>query len=91
MAYSGQILRRAQARLAQEKADCEAESNNRISGIYNQNPRLREIDQAMRRSIAKAVSVAFQKGIDTAEAISVIKKENLALQQEREWILEASQ
>ena len=90
MAYSEQLLRRAQARLAQEKADCESESAARIEAIYQQFPRLREIDRAKRQSVAKAVSVAFRKGIDTVSAIEAIKNENLALQQEREWILEAN-
>ena len=90
MAYSEHVLRRAQARLAQEKADCEAESAARIEHIYRQHPRLREIDRAMRQSVAKAVSVAFRKGVDTVAAIDAIKEENLALQREREWILEAN-
>ena len=46
MAYSEQVLRRAQARLAQEKADCESESAARIEAIYQQFPRLKEIDRA---------------------------------------------
>ena len=90
MAYSEAVLRRAQARLAQEKADCEAESAARIEEIYRQFPRLREIDRAMRRSVSKAVAVAFRKGGDTVAAINAIKEENLALQREREWILEAN-
>ena len=90
MAYSEEVIRRAQARLAQEKADCESESNARIETIYRQYPRLREIDRAMRHSVAKAVSAAFRKGIDTTAAIQTIKEENLALQREREWILEAN-
>ena len=91
MAYSEQVLRRAQARLAQEKADCESESNARIEQIYDQYPRLREIDRAMRQSVAKAVTVAFRKGEDTTAAIEKIKDENLALQREREWLLEANE
>lgn len=90
MAYSETVLRRAQARLAQEKADCEAESAARIEQIYTQQPRLREIDRAMRRSVTKAVTAAFRKGTDTTEAIRAISEENLALQREREWILEAN-
>jgi len=90
MAYSETVLRRAQARLAQEKADCEAESAARIENIYRQHPRLREIDRAMRRSVSQAVAAAFRKGTDTVAAIEAIKQENLALQQEREWILEAN-
>ena len=90
MAYSEQVIRRAQARLAQEKADCESESNARIEAIYQKYPRLREIERAMRHSVAKAVSVAFRKGTDPAAAIQAIQEENLALQREREWILEAN-
>lgn len=90
MAYSEAVLRRAQARLAQEKANCEAESAARIEQIYTQYPRLREIDRAMRRSVTKAVTAAFRKGADTTEAIRAIGEENLALQREREWILEAN-
>lgn len=90
MAYSEQVLRRAQARLAQEKANCEAEAAARTEQIYRQFPRLREIDHALRQSVAKAVSAAFRKGTDTTAAIEAIKTENLALQQEREWILEAN-
>ena len=90
MAYSETVLRRAQARLAQAKADHEAESSARVEAIYNQYPRLREIDRAMRRSVAHAVSAAFRKGQDPTAAIEAIKQENLALQREREWILEAN-
>ena len=90
MAYSEAVLRRAQARLAQEKADCEAESAARIEQIYHQLPRLKEIDLEMRRSVSKAVSVAFRKGCDTVAAINAIKEENLALQREREWLLDAN-
>ena len=90
MAYSEQVLRRAKARLAQAKEECEAESAARTEEIYTQYPRLREIDQAMRQSVAKAVAAAFRKGEDPTAAIEAIKQENLALQQEREWILEAA-
>ena len=90
MAYSESVLRRAQARLAQEKADHESENTARMEAVYQQYPRLQEIDRAMRRSVAKAVSAAFRKGEDPAEAIAAIKEENLALQREREWILEAN-
>ncbi len=90
MAYSETVLHRAQSRLAQAKADHEAETNARIQSVYAQYPRLEEIDRAMRQSVAKAVSVAFRKGEDTTAAIAAIKDENLALQREREWLLEAN-
>ena len=91
MSYSEQVIRRAQARLSQEKADRESENAARIEHIYEKYPRLKEIDVAMRHSVAKAVRVAFQKGGDPAAAIEAIKHENLALQREREWILEVNE
>lgn len=91
MAYSEQVMRRAQARLAQEKAACEQESSTRIAQLYMQYPRLKEIDCAMRQSMVKAVTAAFQKGSDPAAAIHAIKEENLALQRERAWILEVNE
>ena len=90
MAYSEQVLRRAQARLAQARADHESETNARIEGLYRQYPRLREIDLALRRSVAQAVSAAFRKGQDPTAAIAAIREENLSLQREREWLLEAN-
>lgn len=90
MAYSEAVLRRAQARLEQAKTDHESEANARTEAIYTQYPRLREIDAAMRQSVSKAVATAFRKGIDTTAAIAAIKEENLALQREREWIMDAN-
>ncbi len=90
MAYSEAILRRAQARLAQAKTDHESEANARIAQIYQQYPRLHQIDRAMQQSVAQAVSVAFRKGADTTRAIEAIKEQNLALQRERAWLLEAN-
>lgn len=91
MAYSEQVLHRAKLRLAQEKINFESESAAQIEQIYRQFPRLREIDTAMRQSVIKAVTAAFKKGEDTTAAIEKIKEENLALQQERAWILEANE
>lgn len=90
MAYSETVLRRAQARLSQAKADHETETNARIASVYVQYPRLQEIDRAMRQSVSQAVAAAFRKGADTTQAIAAIKEENLALQREREWLLEAN-
>ena len=90
MAYSEQVIRRARARLEQEKEQCEAESSARIASIYEKYPRLSEIQRQMRLTMAKAVSHAFAKGEDTSAAIAAVKEENLALQQDRAWILEAA-
>ncbi len=90
MAYSEEIIRRAQDRLQQAKADHESESAARIARIYAAHPRLREIDIALRRSVAQAVAAALRHGEDPTPVIERLKDENLALQREREWILDAN-
>lgn len=90
MAYSEGVLQRARLRLAQEKAQYDSETEARRAQIYDAYPRLREIDQALRRSMAAAVAAAFRRGDDVPQAMEAIKKENLALQREREWLLEAA-
>lgn len=89
MAYSDQVLRRARARLAEARSDRETENDRRIRAIYDAHPRLREIDRELRSTAAKVMAVAFQKGQDPTEAMEKLKVENLALQREREWILES--
>lgn len=90
MAYSEGVLQRARLRLAQEKAQYDSEAEARRAQIYSAYPRLREIDQALRKSMAAAVATAFRRGDDVPQAMEAIKKENLALQREREWLLEAA-
>lgn len=90
MAYSEGVLQRARLRLAQEKEQYDSEAEARRAQIYSAYPRLREIDQALRKSMAAAVATAFRRGDDVPQAMEDIKKENLALQREREWLLEAA-
>ena len=90
MAYSEGVLQRARLRLAQEKEQYDSEAEARRAQIYSAYPRLREMDQALRKSMATAVATAFRRGDDVPQAMEAIKKENLALQREREWLLEAA-
>ena len=60
MAYSEGVLQRARLRLAQEKAQYDSEAEARRAQIYSAYPRLREIDQALRKSMAAAVATAFR-------------------------------
>lgn len=91
MAYSEQVLQRAIARLNQAKVECEAETEARREEIFRDYPRLREIEIALRRTAARAVAAAFRRGEDPTAAIEAIRDENLALQREQEWILEAAE
>lgn len=89
MAYSEAVLQKAQARLAQAREENERETSARIEGVYVRYPRLREIDSQLRETSARIMAVSFRRGEDPASAMEALKKENLALQQEREWILES--
>ena len=90
MAYSQAVLRRAKERLAQAKQAREEESYRRIEGIYEAYPRLRQIDIAMRATMARVVSATLSGG-DPRQTVEAAKQENLALQQERSWILQAAE
>ena len=91
MAYSEAVLHRARERLLQEKNLYEAETAARRAQVLQDYPRLKEIDQALRQSVAGAVAAAFRKGEDTTAAIAALKEKNLALQREREWILASAE
>ena len=90
MAYSETVLQRAQARLARAKQQHEEDTRSRIAAIYAQQPRLKEIDQRLRQTAARVMAVSFRRGEDPTAAMEELKKENLALQQERDWILESA-
>ncbi len=90
MAYSEEILSKARARLEQAKQEHEESYQARLLEAYARFPRLKEIDHELRGTMAQVIAAAFRKGEDPTSAIASIKERNLALQQEREWILEAS-
>lgn len=89
MAYSEQVLRRARARLEQAKAERERENESHREIAYARFPRLAEIDRELKQTMARLMSTALRAGEDPSDAIAEIREKNLALQREREWILEA--
>ena len=91
MAYSESVLRAAEARLAAERQQHDEQNRRRIAEIYAAQPRLREIDSALRKTSARVMAACFRKGEDTQTAIEQLKHENLALQQERAWILDSNE
>ena len=87
MAYSPAVVQRARARLAQAKADHEAETAARLEAAYEKFPELVQIDRQLRATMAQVVATSFRKGEDPAQAIAAIRAKNLELQRRREWIL----
>ncbi len=91
MAYEPAVVRRAQARLEEDNRQHQADFEQVRDKAYRDYPRLLAIDRALRRSMAQTMAVCFSKGEDPVQAIAAIKKENLALQAERQWILEGAE
>ncbi|MDD5863743.1 MAG: ATP-binding protein [Firmicutes bacterium] len=83
MAYSAEVVQRARARLAQAKEDRESENRQHLAEAYARVPRIREIDQQLRRTMAQAAQAAFQQGSDGKELLEQARQENLSLQRER--------
>lgn len=89
MAYSEQVLRRARARLEQAKQERERENAAHRQEAYERYPRLKEIDRELQLTMAQLMATALRHGENPTQAIAQIRDRNLALQRERDWILEA--
>jgi len=88
MAYSQEVVRRARVRLAEAKADRESENLQHLQQAYAQVPRIREIDILLRRSMALAAQAVFTQGGDARLAMEQVKEANLALQRERQMLID---
>ncbi len=88
MAYSGEVLLRARARLEEARAEREAENARHLQQAYEMVPRLREIDRELRKTMAQAAKMMFTQGEEGEEQFHRIQQENLALQEERQWLIE---
>ena len=91
MAYSEQVLRRARDRLEEASRQRRREYENHLEQAYRLRPRLREIDRELRQTMAETMALCFAQGEDPAQAMARIKERNLALQDERQWILDEAE
>ena len=89
MAYSNEVVRKARAALAARKADHESQMLDRLHRVYGEVPRIRQIDQLLRGSMAQAMQAVFQSGGDPKAAMEKVKQENLSLQAERKALIDA--
>ena len=88
MAYNNEVLRRARQRLEAAKADKDSLYRERLQTVYAQLPRVREIDIELRRSMVLATQAIFAGGDDALEAMETAKTANLALQRERQELID---
>ena len=91
MAYSEEILRRARARLELARTQRRQEQQARQEQAYARYPRLREIDRELRLTMSSLMANVLRSGEDSTAAIAEIREQNLALQRERDWILQAGE
>ncbi len=89
MAYSSDVIRRARRQLEELRAEHQSRQQTRLQEIYEQLPRVRELDKRLESSMALAVQAAFRQGTDAQEALSQVRAENLALQQQRTALISA--
>ena len=85
MAYSTQVLSRANARLAGAREEHESRANARRAQVYRELPRVQTIDKQMQRNMVQAAMAAFTDGAQ--DAIEQAKNQNKALQAERDTLL----
>lgn len=90
MAYSAEVIRRAQERLSQARADRESENREHLAAAYDRFPRLREIDRLLRLTMAQAAQAVFTQGGDIEAAMAQARQSNQALQQERAALIAAN-
>lgn len=83
MGYSKEVLQRARARLEQAKAERESEYQRNLTVAYTSQPRLKEIDLELRRTMIQTAQAVFSQAGDVKAAMEQVKKKNLELQQER--------
>ena len=89
MAYEGKILRRALQRFEEDKREREERFQSRREGVFQRQPRLREIEGELRATASRILASALRRGTDPRAAVEALKKQNLGLQEERRLLLEA--
>ena len=80
MSYDGKLMSRALKRFEEDKQQRELEFRRRENELLRRIPRLAEIRDELRGTMAQIMSRALKKGADVERAIAAIREENLALQ-----------
>ena len=89
MAYDPNVLRRAAARLEEERRARADQTERRRLAAYAKQPRLAQIDRELRATMAGLVAASLRRGEPAGEAIRAIRAQNQDLQRERAVLLGA--
>ena len=87
MSYSPNVLRRAQLRLSTQREERQVRQEALRRQVYDQLPRVAEIDRLLRRTMAQVIAAALREGGDPAAEVAHIRQKNQALQRERTELL----
>lgn len=87
MHISKEILAKARAELARQRADQESKNAAALAEAYRRVPQLRQLDSQLRATMALAAQAVFAQGGDAAAAMEEAKAQNLALQAQRRELL----
>ena len=87
MGYDGKVLHRAMVQRRAQKEQREAEQEQLRQTLYQTLPRLREIDRQLRQTMFLVLKDAVAAGKDPTAAMSAIREQNRALQEEQRQIL----
>ncbi len=88
VAYSSDVVRRAQQRLAEMKSERESQQWRRLNQAYTQVPRIKEIDLLLRRNMSVAAQSVFSGSAQSV--MEEVKAQSLALQKERDELIRAN-
>ena len=90
MGYEKEVTARARARHAEAVEQHRMHQRQRQERVYQQHPRIQQLDNEIRATMAQVMSQAFRHSEDPAAAIAQVQKQNMALQHERSSILIAA-
>jgi len=88
MGYDAAILRRATARLGDQRARREAEGLRRRRELFQRCPELGDIDRQLRGTVLDIVTASLRAGTDPGPALRVIRDKNMDLQRRQAQLLE---
>lgn len=88
MAYDGSVLRRASARLEEERKGRQARTEELRGLLYTQKPELRDIDRQLKGTILDIITASLKKGNDPRPALQVVRDKNMDLQVRQAQLLQ---
>ena len=90
MGYEKEVLARARVRHQEAVDRFQRTQRERRERVYRECPRVQELDRQLRRTMAEFMAETFRNGQDPREAVELLRRENLHLQEERREILRKS-